>query len=90
MSRKETVMCGGHRWAFVPAHRQALPPLPSMKSEGQQKSPFSLRGAAAAHQHPFGCKAGGCTCGLVLLLGELRRRAGPETGVKKAFGEPQR
>ena len=47
MSRKEMVMCGGHRWAFVPAHRQALPPLPSMKSEGQQllrKSLFPPRG----------------------------------------------
>lgn len=54
------------------------------------KSPFSLPGAAAAHQHPFGCKTGGCTCRLVLLLGELRRREEPEMGGKKAFGEPRR
>lgn len=47
MSRKEMVKCSGHRWAFVPAHRQALPALPSIQSKGQQllqKSLFPPRG----------------------------------------------
>lgn len=42
MSRKEMVKCSGHRWAFVPAHRQALPALPSIQSKGQQLLQKSL------------------------------------------------
>lgn len=68
LSGKERVKRGGHRWAVVPAHRQ-------LNWKGSSKIPFSFPGAAA-HPHPFGCKAGVCTCGLLLLPG----RKGPEMG----------
>lgn len=53
------------------------------------KVPFFLPGTGTAHQHLFGCQASGCTCRLVLLLGQLWRKKGPEVGVRKAFGGPQ-
>lgn len=91
MFGKEMGHRGGHRWAQCLHTGRCCHCCLQQHPTGSSccKSPFFLPGTGTAHQHPFGCKARGCTYGLVLLLGHLWRKKGPEMGIKKAFGKPR-